>query len=91
MFQIQHFTNDNFRTLAYLYDIKGANNKAHITQQEIADVLEISRVTINKIIGELRSSGYLEQDGNHVGRYILTEKAISVIETFRSVEKKQNQ
>ena len=86
--KIQYFTNDNFRTLAYLYDVKNGNNKAHITQQEIADDLEISRVTINKIIGELRNSGYLEQDGNHVGRYILTEKAISVIETFRSVEKK---
>ena len=39
-------------------------------------------------IGELRSSGYFKQDGNHVGRYILIEKAISVIETFRNVEKK---
>ena len=86
--QIQYFTNDNFRTLAYLYDVKNENNKAHITQQEITDDLEISRVTINKIIGELRNSGYLEQDGNHVGRYILTKKAISVIETFRRVEKK---
>ena len=30
--QIQYFTNDNFRTLAYLYDVKNGNNKAHITQ-----------------------------------------------------------
>lgn len=87
MSQIQYFTNDNFRTLAYLYDMKGANNKAHITQQEIADDLELSRVTVNKIMGELKSSGYLEQDGKHLGRYILTEKALSVIETFRMIEK----
>ena len=58
------------------------------TQQEIADDLEISRVTVNKIIGELKNSGYLEQDGKHVGRYILTEKALSVIETFRMIENK---
>ena len=88
MSQIQYFTNDNFRTLAYLYDVKNADNKAHITQQEIGDALEISRVTINKIIGELKNAGYIEPEGNHVGRYILTDKAISVIETFRSVEKK---
>lgn len=87
MSQIQYFTNDNFRTLAYLYDVKGGNNKAHITQQEIADELEISRVTINKIIGELKNSGYIEQDGKHVGRYIITEKGLSVIETFRMIEK----
>ena len=87
MSQIQYFTNDNFRTLAYLYDMKGSNNKAHITQQEIADDLELSRVTVNKIMGELKSSGYLEQDGKHLGRYILTEKALSVIETFRMIEK----
>ena len=60
MSQIQYFTNDNFRTLAYLCDMKGANHKAHITQQ----------------------------DGKHVGRYILTEKALSVIETFRMIENK---
>lgn len=87
MSQTQYFTNDNFRTLAYLYDVKSGNNKVHITQQEIADDLGISRVTINKIVGELKSSGYLEQDGKHVGRYILTEKAISVVETFRMIEK----
>ena len=87
MSQIKYFTNDNFRTLAYLYDMKGANNKAHITQQEIADDLELSRVTVNKIMGELKNSGYLEQDGKHLGRYILTEKALSVIETFRMIEK----
>ena len=88
MSQIQYFTNENFRTLAYLYDMKGANHKAHITQQEIADDLELSRVTVNKIMGELKSSGYLEQDGKHVGRYILTQKALSVIETFRMIENK---
>ena len=88
MSQIQYFTNDNFRTLAYLYDAKGANGKVHITQQEVADDLGISRATVNKIMGELRESGYIEPDGKHVGRYILTEQAITVIETFRTIEKK---
>lgn len=88
MSQVQYFTNDNFRTLAYLYDVKNANDKAYITQQEIADDLKISRVTVNKIIGELKNLKYLEQDGRHVGRYILTQKALSVIENFRLIDKK---
>lgn len=88
MSQIQYFTNDNFRTLAYLYDAKSVNGKVHITQQEVADDLSISRATVNKIMGVLRKSGYIEQDVKHVGRYILTEQAISVIETFRMIENK---
>ena len=91
MSHIKYFTNDNFRILAYLYDAKSANGKVHITQQEVADDLEISRATVNKIMGELRETGYIEQDGKHVGRYILTENALSVIETFRNVGKSKNE
>lgn len=88
MSQINCFTNDNFKTLSYLYDIKGSDNRARITQQEVADALGISRATINKIIGELKKEGYIEQDGNYMGRYVITPSAISVIETFRSISRK---
>lgn len=88
MSQINCFTNDTFRALAYLYDVRGSDNRARITQQEVADELGISRATINKIMNELKSEGYIEQDGTHVGRYILTNKAILVIKTFRSLDKK---
>ena len=81
------FVNDNFRTLAYLYDVRGKNNCATATQQEIADELGLSRATMNKIMKELRDSKFIEQDGNHVGRYILSDVAITVIETFRSVDR----
>ena len=86
--QVRYFTNDNFRTLAYLYDAKSSNGKVHITQQEIADDLNVSRATVNKIMGELKEAGYIEPDGKHVGRYILTEQAMTVIETFRTIEKR---
>lgn len=85
--QIKCFINDNFRTLSYLYDIKGEDNRARITQQEVADALGISRSTLNKIMNELKKEGYVEQDGNYMGRYIVTNAAISVIETFRSIDK----
>lgn len=88
MSQINCFINDNFRTLSYLYDIKGTDNRAHITQQEIADVLGISRATVNKIMSELKKEGYVKQDSNFMGRYIVTDSAITVINTFRSLNKK---
>ena len=84
--QIKCFVNDNFRTLSYLYDIKGPDNRARITQQEVADALEISRATLNKIMSELKKEGYIQQDGNYNGRYVVTDAAISVIETFRSID-----
>ena len=85
---IDQFLTDNFHILSYLCSLKDKDGKVSITQQEIAYYFGLSRATVNKIVGELRASGYLGQDGNHVGRYILTDKAISVIETFRSIEKK---
>lgn len=86
MSNVKTFTNDNFRTLAYLYDIKGNDNRARITQQEIADEMNLSRATVNRIIKQLKDEDYIIQDSVHIGRYLLTDKAISVIETFRSTE-----
>ena len=88
MAKINCFVNNHFRILSYLYDVKGLDNRARITQQEIADVLEISRATANKIMGDLKNEGYIEQDGNYMGRYIVTDAAISLIEMFRGIEKR---
>ena len=87
MSQIDLFTTDNFRVLAHLYDKRSADNKTHITQQEVADNLKLSRITINKIMGELKSAGYITPDGNHNGRYVLTNKAVQVVKVFKSVNK----
>ena len=88
MANVKYCTNDKFRALAYLYDVKGNDNRARITQQEVADELGLSRVTINGIFKQLKDDGYLQQDTVHIGRYLLTEKAISAIETFRNSDKK---
>lgn len=88
MSNIDTFTNDNFKILAYLYDIKGFDNYARITQQEIADEITMSRATINKIIKQLKNENYIIQDSTHIGRYLLTGNAISAVEIFRKSDKK---
>ena len=88
MSNVKIFTNDNFKILAHLYDIRGNDNYARITQQEIADEMELSRATINRIVKQLKDENYIVQDSVHIGRYLLTEKAISAIETFRNSDKK---
>ena len=88
MSNVKTFTNDNFRVLSYLYDIRGNDNRARITQQEIADEMDLSRATVNRIIKHLKNEDYIVQDSVHIGRYLLTEKTISVIETFRNTDKR---
>ena len=88
MSNIELFTNDTFRVLAYLYDIRDKNNCARTTQQEVADGLGLSRVTVHNIFKQLKEYWYVAQDLEHVGRYFLTDEAITVIRTFRSVNKK---
>ena len=81
---IDRFITDDFRVLAYLYDKQAPDGKAYVTQQEVADYLELNRATINKIIRELKSEGYIQQDGIHNGRYILTKKALPIIKSFKT-------
>lgn len=42
----------------------------------------------NRIVKQLKDEDYIVQDSVHIGRYLLTEKAISAIETFRNSDKK---
>lgn len=80
--KIEQFTTDNFRILSYLCEIRGKDDKVSITQQEIADKFGLSRATVNKIVGELKSDGYIEQDGTHIGRYIIAKSAIKIVTTI---------
>jgi DNA-binding IclR family transcriptional regulator len=45
-----------------------------LSQQEIADILQLSKVKVNTIISELKSDGYLTQKSPR-GKYSLTNKA----------------
>ena len=81
---LEFFVNDNYTMLAYLYNIRNPNTKtANVTQDELAEKLYISRATVNKLIKNLRDAGYVLFDANHVGRYILADKSIVVVETFK--------
>lgn len=81
----QFFTN-NFLILSYLCNLRDYDNIAHITQQELADRFEMSRATINKIIGDLMLSGYIKPDGRHLGRYVVSKEAVRIVETCKSVQ-----
>jgi DNA-binding IclR family transcriptional regulator len=81
----QFFT-DNYLILSYLCNVRDFDNIAHVTQQELANGFEMSRATVNKIIGDLRLAGYIKPDGRHLGRYVISKEAIRIVEICRSAE-----
>ena len=81
------FLNNTFDVLYFLYDIKNENNIIRITQQEVADKLHISRITVNKTFNLLKDNNYIIQDKTHVGMYILTQNALFLIKSINKINK----
>lgn len=81
-----YFTNSKFQVLSCLYDARGIDNVSRITQQEIANKLNLSRVTINGIFQTLRDDGYLTKYEYGVSNHALTEKAVLAVEMFRMAD-----
>ena len=86
MRKTDQFFTDNFMVLSHLCNLRDYDNIAHITQQELANCFEMSRATMNKILGDLKLSGYIKSDGRHLGRYVISKEAIRIVETCRSIE-----
>lgn len=86
MTNVQYFTNDKFRVLECVYDARGLDGVARITQQEIAEKLGLSRVTINNIFSQLITNGYLLKDLNRASKYMLSDKAIASVVVFRMAD-----
>ena len=87
---IKDFTNNNFVILAHLYDEKNNENIIKTTQDEVADTLQLSRVTINKAFSLFIQNGYLQRDFKHVGRYYLTDLGCKVVEIIRTLSVEAN-
>lgn len=53
-----------------------------LSQQEVADILGISKPKVNAIIKELKDAGYIEQESTR-GKYLLTPKAVKELNSMR--------
>lgn len=82
MSNLDYFTNNKFRALLIMYDNMGKNNVSRVTQQEVADEMGMSRVTLNTVFKQLREDGYIVPDPERMTRYTLTDKAIEAVEMF---------
>lgn len=61
----------------YLFlDEMDENGIVHMTQQELADKLSVSRTTVNNYLNFLRDLGYIKQEEGRLSRYIVTVEGI---------------
>ncbi len=82
---IKDFTNNNFIILSHLYDEQDQANVVKITQDEVAEHLGLSRVTVNRAFVLFINNGYLKRDTSHVGRYVITNFGCKVVRKIREL------
>lgn len=86
---LEFFFNDRYRILQCMINrqIEVKNQTiVPISQQDIADVVQLSKKKVNTIIGELKENGYIQQQSSTRGRYLLTDKAVYAIEKTQKEE-----
>ena len=79
MFDIKYFTNTRFQVLHCLYETADKNYCTRITQQEVAELLHLSRLTVNTTLQQLRDDGFVEFDSTRINKYTLTQKGIEAV------------
>ena len=83
----EYFVNDRYRVITCMAKreiMVGDKGIIKLSQQEIADMLKMTKVKVNSIIRELKRDGYLIQCSLR-GQYVLTEKATKELE-FMKIE-----
>jgi len=83
---IHFFTNDRFKILHCMSErqIEVAGYVfVPLSQQQIAEITEISKKTVNTIIKQLKENGYIEYQGTTRGKYSLTNKANKELAEFQ--------
>ena len=83
MFNLEYFGNDNYKVLKFLYDNQIQVKDEYyivLSQQEIADMVQFSKLKTNGIMQELREKGFIANYENKRRKYIITDMGYKVIE-----------
>ena len=86
---IDLFLNDRYKLLKLLYDNQTVvldKKVVPLTQNEIGKELEMSKAKVNSLIGQLQNEGFVSLETR--GKYVLSDKAIMLIETMRRTDNK---
>ena len=83
MYTLEYFGNDNYKVLKFLYDNQiQVKDKYYIvlSQQEIADMVQFSKLKTNGIMQDLKRKGFIDNYKKKRGKYIITDIGKQVIE-----------
>ena len=76
-FQLTFFANDKYTILKLLCDNQVKVKDFFyipLSQQEIADIAQFSKLKTNHIMKELMDNGYIDYFNNKRGKYVITEQ-----------------
>lgn len=80
---------DYYRVLEILYKHQitvGDKIYSPITQQEVADILSLHKMTINAIFKELKDDGLVIQEQGRKRTYYLSEQAVSICKKIAQIK-----
>ena len=86
MYTLEYFGNDNYKVLKFLYDNQiQVKDKYYIvlSQQEIADMVQFSKLKTNGIMQDLRERGFIDNYENKRRKYVITDIGYKVIELMK--------
>ena len=86
MYSLDFFGNDYYKVLSFLYDnqIQVKEGKYVIlSQQELADIVQFSKMKTNSILKELRKNGFIDNFENKRRKYVITDIGYKVIKLMR--------
>lgn len=86
---IDFFINERYKVLVCLYKRQiEVNGKiyAPLSQEEISQVVGVSKATVNNVLKELKNEKYIVQQNRTRGKYTLTDKAIRLINELQIEE-----
>ena len=80
---LSFFGNDRYTILKILWDNQvtvGDGRFSPLSQQEIADIADCSKLKANRVLNELIDAGYVDSFHGKRGKYAITEKGYSVLD-----------
>ena len=83
MYTLEYFGNDNYKVLKFLYDNQIQVKDEYyivLSQQEIADMVQFSKLKTNGIMQDLREKGFIANYENKRRKYVITDIGYKVIE-----------
>ena len=83
-------TYDQARVLICLYEHMSKDNCTRMSQQEIADKVQLSRASVNKHIQELIYAGYIIPDTKYASKYLIPPRGIDTAKRMKRLLSRRN-